>query len=148
MPRTALRRACTITTTLVLVLGLALPAAAKVEIHKINYNPPGSDTGTNWHLKQEQIVLRNTGAKPRNIGGWLIRDRANHRYRIPAGFTLKPGRYVRLHTGKGSGDANDLFWGQGWYVWNNDGDTAVVKNGNGTRVDRCTYKGGGASIRC
>jgi hypothetical protein len=148
MPRTALRRTSTIVTALTLVLGLALPASAMVEIHRIRYNPSGPDTRANAQLKREVVVLRNTGAKARNLGGWLIRDKANHRHRVPAGFTLRPGRYVRLHTGTGRNDANDLFWKRGWYVWNNDGDTAVVKNRAGRRIDRCTYRGGGASIRC
>lgn len=89
------------------------------KIHRIVYNPPGSDTGANWHLNKEKVVLHNTGARRRNIGGWKIRDIAGHRYRIPDGVRLGPDRYVRLHTGNGytgngSNDRNDLFWDNGW----------------------------------
>lgn len=148
MPRTALRRISTVITALTLVVGLALPASAKVEIHRIVYNPSGTDTRANSQLRREVLVLRNTGPRPRHIGDWVVRDKVNHRYRIPTGFTLGAGRYVRIHTGKGSNDANDLFWGRGWYVWNNDGDRAAVRTKRGRLVDRCTYPGGGASIRC
>lgn len=54
------------------------------------------------------------GSTDRNLGNWLVRDLANRRYRLPADFTLKAGRYVRIHTGKGTDDGNDLYWGRGW----------------------------------
>jgi len=37
-------------------------------------------------------------------------------------FTLKPGKSVKLHSGKGSDTSSNLYWDRGWYVWNNDGD--------------------------
>jgi hypothetical protein len=129
-------------------MGLAPAASAKIEIYRIVYDPPGKDTGTNWHLNREMIVLRNTGPTDRNLSNWLVRDRANWRYRIPEGFKLKAGRYVRIHSGKGTDDVNDLYWMRGWYVWNNDGDRATVKNRVGDVKDRCTYDGGGVSVRC
>lgn len=63
-------------------------------------------TGTNWHLNREMIVLHNTGPTDRKLSDWLVRDKANHRYLVPEGFTLKAGRYVRIHTGKGRNDGN------------------------------------------
>lgn len=91
---------------------------------------------------------RNTGPTDRNLGNWLVRDLANWCYRLPAGFTLKAGRYVRIHTGKGTDDGNDLYWGRGWYVWNNTGDRATLKNRAGDVKGRCRYHGGRASVRC
>jgi hypothetical protein len=31
---------------------------------------------------------------------------------------------VTIYTGKGKNTATKLYWGMGWYVWNNEGDTA------------------------
>jgi hypothetical protein len=33
-------------------------------------------------------------------------------------------------------------------MWNNDGDTAWLKNRGGVVVDRCTYKGGDTTAIC
>jgi hypothetical protein len=35
-----------------LLMGLAPAASAKIEIYRIVYDPPGKDTGTNWHLNR------------------------------------------------------------------------------------------------
>ena len=33
----------------------------------------------------------------------------------------------------------DLFQNRGWYVWNNDGDTATLRGPAGNVRDRCSY---------
>lgn len=137
-----------VVSTMLLLMGLAPVASAKIEIHRIAFDPPGTDTGTNWHLNKEMIVLHNTGPVDRNLSNWLIRDSSVHRYRIPAGFRLKAGRYVRIHTGNGSDDGNDLYWRKGGYIWNNDGDRGTLKNKVGDIKDRCSYTGDGASTGC
>ena len=57
------RRAFTVVGALLLVMAMALPASAKIEFHRIVYNPSGSDTGTNSHLNREFVVLHNTGSR-------------------------------------------------------------------------------------
>lgn len=148
MRTTAARRVVTVIGALVLTMAMALPASAKVEIHRVVYDPPGADTRANSQLNKEMVVLRNTGAKTRRLGNWLIRDAAGHRYKLPAGFQLGPNRYVRVHTGKGTSHGNDLFWNSGWYVWNNNGDRATLKNAAGKVIDRCRYRGGGSAVNC
>jgi hypothetical protein len=32
-----------------------------------------------------------------------------------------------------------VFQGRGWYVWNNTGDRATLRNASGLFRDRCTY---------
>ena len=110
------------------------------------YKPSG-DTGTNSHLNREFVVLHNTGSRARRIGNWRIRDLAGHRYTLPDGFRLGPDRYVRVHTGKGSNDSNDRYWGSGWYIWNNTGDRATLKNAVGTVIDRCRHDGRLSGVR-
>lgn len=148
MGMTAVRRAFVVVGALIMVMAMAFPASATIEIHRIVYDPSGSDTGANSHLNKEKVVLKNTGAKARKIGGWKIRDRANHRYTIPSGFRLRAGRTVRIHTGSGSDDRNDLYWGNGWYIWNNTGDRATLKNARGVVKDRCRYNGGVTAVNC
>ena len=58
------------------------------------------------------------------------------------GFRLRPDRVVRIHTGKGGNDGNDLYWRSGNYIWNNDKDRATLKNRVGDVIDRCRYEDG------
>jgi hypothetical protein len=136
------RRILTTLLSTVLLLTVATPSGAAIRFDKIRYDPAGKDTRSNAQLRAEFVVLKNTGDTPRHLGGWRLRDRTGYVYRIPQGFRLQPGRIVRIRTGKGSNDGNDLYWQRGWYVWNNDKDRATLKNRTGTVVDRCVYNDG------
>ena len=72
------------------------------------------------------------------MGGWTLRDAANHVYRFPA-FVLESGFSVHLWTRAGTDDAQNLFWGHGMPMWNNTGDTAILRNGAGVEIDRKAY---------
>ena len=52
-----------------------------------------------------------------------------------------PHGYVTIHTGQGARNQTDRYWNLRWYVWNNTGDTATLKNAGGHLLDRCSYKG-------
>lgn len=128
--------------SVVLMLAAAGPASAAIRFDRLSYDAPGKDTGKNAHLNQEFVRLVNTGDTRRNLGGWRVRDRVGHVFVIPDGFRLGPGRVVRIHTGKGVNDGNDLYWRSGWYIWNNDADRATLKNRAGDVKDRCAYDDG------
>ncbi|WP_222913044.1 lamin tail domain-containing protein [Natrinema sp. SYSU A 869] len=88
----------------------------------------------NDNLNDEYIVFENTGDQPLELGGWSVADAADHTYTFPSGFTLDPGAQVALHTGSGSDSATDLYWGSGRAIWNNSGDTVIVRDDSGTIV--------------
>ena len=113
----------------------------------MQYDSPGKDTGSNSSLNAEWVRVTNTTTKKRVLTGWTLRDRARHVYRFPT-FVLKPARSVRVHTGKGANTQRDLYWRQGWYVWNNDGDKATLKNKAGATVDTCTWADGSGVTSC
>jgi micrococcal nuclease len=80
-----------------------------------------------------------------SMGGWTLSDNASHVYTF-AQFTLHPGASVTVHTGSGTDSAADLFWGrgcvQGSYfgcVWNDGGDKATLKDGNGNTISTYEY---------
>ena len=50
-----------------------------------------------------------------------------------------PHGYVKIHTGKGSRTQTNRYWNLSWYVWNNTGDTATLKDNHGNVLDRCSY---------
>ena len=126
----------------VLVLPLAAgPAEAAfhpVRISSVQADSPGSDTGSNASLNAEWVRIHNYGSKAKNLGGWTLRDNANHVYRFGS-FNLRAGHTVRIHTGKGTNTATDRYQGRGWYVWNNGHDKAILKNSAGTTVSTRTW---------
>jgi uncharacterized protein YjiK len=132
----------------VATVAMTVSGRPKIEFHRIAYNPPGTDLRTNTKLNEEMVVLRNVGTKGRTIGGWIVRDLAGNRFRVPNGFHLRDGGYVRIHTGRGTNDGNDLYWNRDRYVWDNAGDRATLKNVERTVRDRCSYEGGGRSASC
>ncbi|MDF9748262.1 lamin tail domain-containing protein [Natrinema salsiterrestre] len=86
------------------------------------------------NLNDEYIVFENTGDQPLDLTGWSVADAADHTYTFPSGFTLDPGTQVTLHTGSGTDSSSDLYWGSGSPIWNNAGDTVIVRNDSGTTV--------------
>jgi hypothetical protein len=119
-------------------------AAGAIQLGKVQYDSPGSDGGSNSSLNAEWVRIRNTSSSAKSLAGWTLRDTANHVYRFPSGFKLAAGATVTVHTGSGSNGAAHRYWGEDWYVWNNSGDKAVLKNSAGNVVDTCSWGSGGA----
>ena len=140
----ALLVACLVTA--LSLIALPADAASAIQLRKIQYDPSGSDVpATNYQLNREYVTIKNTGTTTRTLTGWTVRDLANHVYTIPS-FKLGAGKSVRLHTGKGTNSSTDLYWGKGWYVWNNTGDKAIVRDSSGSLKDTCSW-GDGDGIR-
>ena len=47
---------------------------------------------------------------------------------------------VTLYTGSGTDTESDLYWGSGSPVWNNGGDTVIVRNSTGAVIIEETYE--------
>ncbi|OLT41565.1 hypothetical protein BJF85_23660 [Saccharomonospora sp. CUA-673] len=78
----------------VLALGLVTAppadAASRIQIVRVNYDPPGPDRGHNAALNAEWVKFRNVSRVPVRMTGFTLRDRANHRYRFGP-TTVMPG---------------------------------------------------------
>ena len=143
-----------------LLVAVAAPAHAAIEITKIQFNPSGRDTGTNRHLREEMVVIKNTGSRAVRLDGWRIVDAGrdhvyvygdlNRRDDVFTDIRLRPGGYVRIHSGRGQDTATaevhtntptsyDFYWDLDNYVWNNNGDRATLINDSGNIVDRRRY---------
>jgi hypothetical protein len=112
-------------------------APRDVKIVDVVYDPEGPD------VAGEQVLIENQGNQDVDLTGWTLRDTATHRrapysYRFPR-FTLRGGAAVRVHTGAGTNDQDDLYWGRGWGVWNNTGDTAVLLDAAGDEIDQFSF---------
>src|SRR3954452_16026152 len=131
----------------VTVLPSNADAASAVRLGKIQYDPPGSDTGSNLSRNAEWVTITNHAATTRSLTGWTLRDAQSHVYRFPA-FSLASGASVRVHTGTGGNGAHNLYWGSGSYIWNNSGDKATLKNKAGTSMDTCSWGSGSGVVSC
>lgn len=130
--------------SVVLAGAVTSPASASgsLQFKKIYYNSPGSDTGSNTSLNAEYVTVKNTGTSTRNLSGWTIRDRTGYTYRFPTGSTLRPGYSVKIHTGTGPDTSSNKYWKRNWYVWNNTGDAATLRNASGATSDTCSWSSG------
>jgi hypothetical protein len=109
------------------------PAApAQVIIQTIDYNPAGED------LAGENVTLVNQGGPAASMTGWTLCDAAAHCYTFPA-FVLTPGATVRVWTKAGANTATDLYWASNQAIWNNDGDTATLRNAINVVVATYSY---------
>lgn len=96
-----------------------------LQVAEIHEDADGND---HENLNGEYIVFENTGESSLDLSGWSVSDEADHIYYFPDGFTLEPGQQVTLYTGSGADTDTELYWGSGRAVWNNGGDTIIVKN--------------------
>ncbi|MEU9272872.1 lamin tail domain-containing protein [Streptomyces sp. NPDC048251] len=126
-----------------LVSGAALPATAadharphhpQVEISRVQYDSPGRDDRSNRSLNKEWVELTNTTRYAVNLDGWTLRDESGHTYTFDH-YRLAGRATVRIHTGEGRDTRADLFQDRRAYVWNNDHDTATLRNDHGRFVD-------------
>lgn len=113
-------------------------AAGRVYIYQVYYDSPGSDRGSNSSLNAEWVRIKNSTSSTVNLKNWKIKDKTGYTYTF-GNVTMGPGKTKKVHTGKGTNNAYDKYWGRGWYVWNNDGDTAYLYKPSGAKADDCTW---------
>lgn len=118
-------------------------AASAVQLGKINYNAPGTDTNANTSVNGEWVVVKNTASTSRCISGWTVRDAQGYVYTFGS-LCLGGYKTVTLYTGKGTNSSTRRYWGRSWHVWNNTGDRAYLRNGAGTLMDSCGWSSAGA----
>lgn len=142
----AVAAAATLATT-----ALTSPAIARsywIQLGQIQYNSPGTDTGSNTSLNAEWVTIRNVSTHPVNLQGWTLRDTSRHVYTFGTTYYLAAGSSVRIHTGSGTNTATNRYWGRRAYVWNNTGDKAILRNAGGTTIDTCSWGDGSGLINC
>jgi serine/threonine protein kinase len=116
---------------------------AGIRISLVYYNPDGEDA------EGEYVLLENGGDTAVHLTNWSLEDAANqpHIFTFPT-FTLPPGAMVKVWTGSGSDDTENVYWRRGSAIWNNNGDTAKLFDDIGMEIDRCEYEGGEVEAAC
>jgi hypothetical protein len=135
----------------VLTVGLIAPASAQaavpaIRMTQIQYDSPGSDTASNASLNTEWVRITNTTSVNRSLTGWTLKDKQGYTYRFPT-FTLKAKASVYVYTGKGSATSTKRYYNRTWYVWNNTGDSAYLRDSKGVLKDSWTFKDIGSAYR-
>ncbi len=93
--------------------------------------------------RDEYIRIDNVGTGAQTMTGWKIHSVVgNQWYTFPAGYVLRAGKSVYVHSGPDAKDnpPTHLFWTNN-YIWNNSGDKAILYRGS-TPVDSYCYGGG------
>ena len=113
----------------------SVDAATCVKFVAARFDAPGDD---NYNLNAEWVRIKNTCSSTISIAGWTIRDTpAYHVYRFKSGVSIGAGVSITLYSGSGADTATKKYWRQSFSaVWNNDGDTAVLKNSAGKTQSR------------
>ncbi|WP_433292934.1 lamin tail domain-containing protein [Actinoplanes sp. CA-030573] len=137
----------TATTAGVGIAATAEAATPPLTFTRVYYNSPGTDDRSNASLNAEYFKLTNNTSAAIQLAGWTVRDKANHVYTFKS-TALAAKASVYVHTGKGSDTATNKHWGSGNYIWNNDGDTATLKNTKATTIDTCTWGRTGSATNC
>lgn len=100
---------------------------------EINADAPGDDTE---NLNGEWVRMVNEGDEDVDLSEWTIADEsASNRYSIAAGTTIPAGSSITVFSGCGDDTTSERYWcSAGSAIWNNDGDTAFLRDPNGNLV--------------
>jgi competence protein ComEC len=91
------------------------------------------------------VTIANLGGALQSMTGWtLVSEAGGQSFRFPDGFTLAPGATVLVTSGPNRYLAPPVVFQwlksdgtpSGSYVWNNDGETAVLRDAAGSTVSR------------
>lgn len=121
-------------------------AAGSLKVSRVYYNSPGVDDRSNTSLNAEYVNVQNISTSTQVVTGWTLRDVAGHVYTFPA-TSIPAGQTVTVHTGKGANTGNQRFWQSAAYIWNNDTDTAYLRNSAGAAISTCSYNSTAASYK-
>lgn len=137
MSRLASRLTVTTLAAGAVLTAVALPATAadhgrnaprsQVVLGAIQYDSPGRDNRSNASLNAEWVTVVNTGRSSVNLSGWSLSDADHHTYKFTH-LRLAGHAAVRVHTGTGRDTAANVYQDRRDYVWNNDRDTATLRD--------------------
>ena len=74
----------------------------------------------------EFVVIANKGAVRMNIDGWRLVNKGTGTKRTLPSKVVKPGRIVRIHSGAGKRDKNDLYLNR-QDMWGAHGDRGAAQ---------------------
>jgi competence protein ComEC len=126
-------------TPLIFYLAAATPAPtatpagpAMVKITNIFYDGAGT-------LEPDEFVeIHNEGNQAIQLQGWSLSDESNHVFNFPA-YLMQPDQICRVYTNEDHPEWCGFNYGSREAIWNNTGDTATLRDGQGNLVSRYPY---------
>ena len=82
-------------------------------------------------------MIANTGAVRMNIDGWRLVNKRTGKKRTLPDLVVRPDHVVRIHSGAGKSDKNDLYLSRK-DMWGKHA-TAVLRNDRSVLLDRLRY---------
>ncbi|MFW6149258.1 MAG: lamin tail domain-containing protein, partial [Atribacterota bacterium] len=98
-----------------------------IEIINIFYD------GEEENEADEYVKIKNNGETAVNLENWTLADEAGHVYTFES-YDLEARESIKVYTNMG-----EFSYGTGRAIWNNDGDTAYLKDCNGDLIDSYNY---------
>ncbi|MFF9086892.1 lamin tail domain-containing protein [Streptomyces sp. NPDC014991] len=89
-------------------------------------------------LNREWVEISNESRRAVNLDGWTLSDEDGHTYTFRH-YRLAGDATVRVHTGFGRDNRNDLYQDRRRSVWDNNHDTATLRNDHGRFVDSISW---------
>ncbi len=94
-------------------------------------------------LIKDYVALKNNSNSAVNLKGWHIIDttptnQKRHEFVFKKDFFLAVDAEVKIWSGIGNEDANNIYQNRKAKIWNNPGDTATLYDTNGNEVHRLT----------
>ena len=117
--------------------GLWKPSDVAIDITEVVFNPPGRDGDD---LNGEWVTLINRGSRSIELEGLVLSDESNNVFELPD-RDLAAGARLKIHSGTGRPSDSQLYWGRDRPLWNNDGDTAILRGPDGELIARFAYEG-------
>lgn len=119
-------------------IGIWKSGASGIEIRTIFYNAPGPD---DENPNGEWIELENKTNSSIDMRNYTLQDSSSSNLYTFGNFSLGGGDIVTIYSGCGSDDNDELYWCDDSSIWNNGGDSAMLRDNNGGFVDDYTYTG-------
>ncbi|AYN39690.1 lamin tail domain-containing protein [Streptomyces dangxiongensis] len=148
---TARRVAAAALAATAVVGAVALPASAADRDHGRSYRTEvvisGVQHPSTRHdrferpLNREWVELTNESRRGVNLDGWTLSDEDGHTYTFRH-YRLGGEATVRVHTGFGRDNRNDLYQDRRHSVWGDDHDTATLRNDRGRFIDSISWGDG------
>lgn len=110
----------------------------QVSIGEVQYDSPGYDTRSNRSLNAEWVQVRNNGRRAVDLRGWTLTSQSGHRYRFHH-LWLRGHDSVVVHTGYGRDTRHDVYQDRPAYAWDNNRDTATLRDRRGRWIDSVTW---------
>jgi hypothetical protein len=106
----------------------------RIDTASSRFNAPGDDNPAD-----EYVCLVNSEDDPVDLTGWQLREGNGHLANTLPSFALAPSAGVRVHPGRGSDSARDLFGDHGAPVWTNGGDSVILVDSDEQVIARASY---------